>query len=497
MSRTGRFFSRVINLLGFKSVVEEERERLKEETVETTAGENIKEETAPREPEKKKKKPIERIIASPEGVGGADAREMEKTGKDKKRPGEDGEQKEKQGKTGKTREEKPLIRPLVESEDEQDEEEKKKRLTDRISDTRQTVEDMFDRVIEPDERTMSNYFSVDFWREKYDTYQSIRKKEEGDLSTHKALSAGATPTREYYILTILSTVIATAGLIMGSTAVVIGAMIVAPLMTPILALSLGVIWGDLRLMRNSLISIMYGSFLAVLISAFMAFLFPTVSYTDEILARAHPGLYDIVVGVASGLVGAYGFANRKVSSSLVGIAIAVALLPPLCTVGIGLGLLDLQVAGGALVLFIINLTSISLAGALVFWILRIHPFDADKEEVKRRALSQIAFSLTLLVLISLPLAYFTYDRYRLRNATSNASSAVEEYLPNLRVMEMSTERDYAETGIVRSYRMLIVLTGSDSPSPEVIDEMEKAITCDGSAITDIRVEFFQTDVLLY
>jgi uncharacterized hydrophobic protein (TIGR00271 family) len=394
------------------------------------------------------------------------------------------------------KDDKPLIRPLVETDEEEDEE-KKKRLTDRISDTRHTMEEMFDRVIEPEERTLSNYFNLDFWREKYGEYQVIRKKEEGDISTHKALSAGASPTREYYILTILSTVIATAGLIMGSTAVVIGAMIVAPLMTPILALSLGVVWGDLRLMRNAFISIMFGSLLAVFISAFMAFLLPEVAYTNEILSRARPGFYDIVVGVASGLVGAYGFANSKVSSSLVGIAIAVALLPPLCTIGIGLGFLDVQVALGALVLFIINLTTISLAGALVFWILQIHPFDADKEEVKRRAISQIALSLALLVLIALPLAYFTYDRYRLKNATGNATAAVEEYLPDVRVLDMSTERIDSVPGIVHSYRMLIVLTGSEMPSPEMIDEMERVITKKGSAITDVRVEFFKTDVLLY
>jgi len=81
--------------------------------------------------------------------------------------------------------------------------------------------------------------------------------------------------------------------------------------------------------------------------------------------------------------------------------------------------------------------------------------------------------------------------------SSSAAAAVEEYLPDLRVMEMSTERDYSEPGMVRCYRMLIILTGSNAPAPEVIDEMERAITNDGSAITDIRVEFFQTDVLMY
>jgi len=492
MSKRGRFLSKVITLLGFTSVVEEERERQKQEEETKPSDQEQESDESPDRDEGEKPKKTEDLIKTYfEGESiEADETEKEKHAKMKKRSDPEGDKKGE-----KQKEERSLMRPLSETDDE-DDDEKKRRLSERISDTRQTVEEMFERVIEPDERTLSNYFNVDFWRDKYEKYQTIRKKEEGDLSTHKALSVGATPTREYYILTVLSTVIATAGLIMGSTAVVIGAMIVAPLMTPILALSLGVVWGDLRLMRNSLVSIMYGSSLAVLISAFMAFLLPEVAYTDEILARARPGLYDIVVGVASGLVGAYGFANRKVSSSLVGIAIAVALLPPLCTVGIGLGFLDMQVAVGALALFIINLASISLAGSVVFWILQIHPFDADRDEVKRRALSQIALSLVLLLLISLPLVYFTYDRYRLKSATGDAVAAVEKYLPEARVLDMTTERIDDDSGVVRHYRMLILLTGTDTPSPDVIDEMKDALAGEGGVISDVRVEFFRSEVLV-
>ncbi|MBN1883808.1 MAG: TIGR00341 family protein [Deltaproteobacteria bacterium] len=493
MSQRKHIFSKIISMLGFESVVEQERERQKEEEEKRPDDlEEGKEGLPDGDVGKKAQRADEPVKTRLEGAPAeSDEKKTGKSGKSKKEADEEVEQKGE-----KPKEEKSLMRSLRGSGEEEDEE-KKKRLSDRISDTRQTVEDMFERVIEPEERTLSNYFNVNFWRDKYGKYQTIRKKEEGDLSTHQALSAGATPTREYYILTILSTVIATAGLIMGSTAVVIGAMIVAPLMTPILALSLGVVWGDLRLMRNSLVSIMYGSFLAVLISAFMAFLLPEASYTDEILARAQPGLYDIVVGIASGLVGAYGFANKKVSSSLVGIAIAVALLPPLCTVGIGLGFLDAQVALGALVLFIINLATISLAGALVFWILKIHPFDADKEEVKRRALSQIVLSLVLLLLIALPLAYFTYDRYRLRSAISDAESAMEKSLPHARVLDMTTERIDSGTGeVVRRYRMLILLTDTDTPEPEVIKKMEDAIIGDGNVIRDVRVEFFRSELLV-
>ncbi|HRX16872.1 MAG TPA: TIGR00341 family protein, partial [Spirochaetota bacterium] len=204
------------------------------------------------------------------------------------------------------------------------------------------------------------------WKSTYSEYKARRNKEKEDLNVYGILFDGASPSIEYYMLTILSCVIATTGLIQGSTAVIIGAMIVAPLMTPILASSLGVIWGDFKLMRMSFFSLVKGAILAILISSALAYIIPLSSYSDEILARTTPSLFDILVALASGSVGAYGYANKKINNTLVGIAIAVALMPPLCTIGIGLGTLNSQIAIGATVLFLINYVSISLAGAIIF-----------------------------------------------------------------------------------------------------------------------------------
>lgn len=214
----------------------------------------------------------------------------------------------------------------------------------------------------------------------------------------------------------LSCLIATAGLLQNSPAVIIGAMIVAPLMTPILAFSLGVIWGDTQLIKKSFGSIIKGALLAVLISGTLSFFVPIAEYTSEILARTKPNLFDIVVAISSGLVGAYGNANKKISNTLVGIAIAVALMPPLCTIGIGLGNFDWPVARGAIMLYSINLISISLAGAIVFWVMKIHPKSEEKEKVKRRALSQIIISIILLIAIAIPVGIYTYSTFKLEHA---------------------------------------------------------------------------------
>lgn len=292
----------------------------------------------------------------------------------------------------------------------------------------QKIKSMVDTVIQPEERTLRNYANINFWRSKYDEYKKIREKEKEDMDVYQTLSYGARPTIEYYLLTILSCLIATAGLLQNSPAVIIGAMIVAPLMTPILAFSLGVIWGDTQLIKQSFGSIVKGALLAVLISGTLSFFVPIADYNSEILARTKPNLFDIVVAISSGLVGAYGNANKKISNTLVGIAIAVALMPPLCTIGIGVGNLDWVVARGALILFSINLISISLAGAIIFWIMKIHPkAKEDKEKVIRRALSQIIISVILLTCIAIPVGIYTYRAFLLEHAKKKVWETAKRY----------------------------------------------------------------------
>jgi uncharacterized hydrophobic protein (TIGR00271 family) len=280
------------------------------------------------------------------------------------------------------------------------------------------------------------------WRETWGDFVQRRTKEKQDLNVYRVLREGARPTAEYYVLIVLSCVIATLGLIQGSAAVIIGAMIIAPLMTPILAFSLGVIWGDARLLRTSFFSVLKGAALAVAISAVLAYVVPISHFSVEVTSRANPSPFDIMVALGSGALAAYGYANKKVSSALTGIAIAVALMPPLCAIGIGLGKLSLHIAAGAAVLFAINLVSISLAGAVVFWLMRIHPYSEDTAEVKRRALSQIVLSTVLLCLITVPVVLSVRRGFELEKVQSDARLYLTQSLPGSSVLseEVRTEK---------------------------------------------------------
>ena len=297
------------------------------------------------------------------------------------------------------------------------------------------------------------------WPGILDDYRRDREKEKQDLNVYQVLSDGARPSIEYYVLTVLSCIIATAGLITGSTAVIIGAMIVAPLMTPILAFSLAVVWGDLALVRGSLFSLARGVVLAVGISALISVLVPIAAPSAEIISRTHPTLYDIIVALVAGVLGAYGYANRKINSAVVGIAIAVALMPPLCTVGIELGKGAYSSAAGASLLFAINLVSISLAGSVVFLVMKIHPRSEADGGAKRRALYQIVLSAAVLVAIAIPVAAYVRTGYILEQSRQAAARILTATLPGSRVFSSEALAQGS------AYVLRLTIVGTHDPQP--------------------------------
>lgn len=213
---------------------------------------------------------------------------------------------------------------------------------------------------------------------------------------------------QYLMLMLLSTLLATIGLFANSAAVVIGAMVLAPLMTPIVAFSMGTLRGEEEMLRNALYKISIGIVVALCASSLMSIMLPQMELTSELKARINPTLLDLGVAIFSGIAAAYSKSHKSIRDSLAGVAIAVALVPPLATAGIGLGRGEMYVFYGAFLLFFTNLVGISLAATITF------QFLGFSNAVKSRK-SFIAVSL-LLVLITYPL-YLSYheiiNRYEL------------------------------------------------------------------------------------
>lgn len=199
----------------------------------------------------------------------------------------------------------------------------------------------------------------------------------------------------FIVLMVLSTLLATTGLFQSSAPVIIGAMILAPLMSPIVSLSMGIVRGENSLINNSTKTLFYGIVTALIFSCIFTYMMPLSVLTDEMRGRLNPNLLDLMVAVISGIAGAYANSKSEVAKSLAGVAIAVALVPPLSVTGIGIGWMDWNIIYGSFLLFITNLVGITLSAALTFIVLGYAPIH--------RAKKGIVYTTVLLVIITIPL----------------------------------------------------------------------------------------------
>ena len=199
----------------------------------------------------------------------------------------------------------------------------------------------------------------------------------------------------FMTLLILATMMATFGLYINSASVIIGAMILAPLMQPIVGVSMGILRQDSSLLLSGAKSIAIGV-LAVIVSAvIIALLLPLEQLTSEMNGRLSPTILDMFVAIISGIAAAYAKSNEKIIGSLAGVAIAVALVPPLAVSGVGLGWGEWGMFSSALLLFVTNLVGIILAASLTFLVLGFSPIHVAKKG--------IFYAVTLVAIVSVPL----------------------------------------------------------------------------------------------
>lgn len=172
----------------------------------------------------------------------------------------------------------------------------------------------------------------------------------------------------YLILIVASCAIATFGLLTNSAAVIIGAMIVAPLMLPIRGLAFSVLEGNVRLFRTASHAVGLGSTIAVSLACIIGLLSGISSYGSEILARSQPTLLDLGIAIVAGSISGYAKVQPKVENSLAGTAISVALMPPICVIGLGLAHGDWSLSLGAFLLYLTNLLGITLSCMISFFL---------------------------------------------------------------------------------------------------------------------------------
>ncbi|QKF66803.1 DUF389 domain-containing membrane protein [Arcobacter venerupis] len=238
-------------------------------------------------------------------------------------------------------------------------------------------------------------------------------------------------------LMILSTLLATTGLFANSTPVIIGAMILAPLMAPIISLSMGVIRADKFLLFQSVRTMLFGISLALLFSSIYTLFIPLEQITVEMQGRLNPNLLDLMVAIFSGMAGAYAYSKEEVAKSLAGVAIAVALVPPLSVIGIGIGIRNIDVIYGSFLLFATNLVGITLSAALTFIVLGFAPV--------KKAKKGLLYTFVLMVIISIPL-FLSFmkvvDKYEYFNKLNSVKSIVlEDKKVELKIQLIQNKKD--------------------------------------------------------
>ena len=291
----------------------------------------------------------------------------------------------------------------------------------------------------------------------------------------------------WWMMLLLSVAIATFGVIQDSTAVVIGAMLIAPLMTPILGTSAGIVnvWKGRVVASAVLVLAGAGAAvgLAFIIGQWVPIIVP-LEQNSQVISRVTPNLIDMLIALVAGAAGAYANVDDRVSDSIAGVAIAVALVPPLGVVGLTLQAGMFEDAFGALLLFLTNLVSIILAAALVFFLTGYAPYRRIKESREEIAVFLRAVALAA-ILIVIPLSLTADDILAGTARQAIANEAVADWIEgsDLEVIRVTTSGDEVN----------IFLTGpGDVPT---LATLETSLTSGFGFPVALRVEHAPTTVI--
>lgn len=271
----------------------------------------------------------------------------------------------------------------------------------------------------------------------------------------------------FFCLLILAASIATFGILGDSLASIIGAMIVAPLMLPIMGLAFSVSIGDRKAVLSSLLVSLGGIITAIAVGFIltipMASLFHPESI-EQIMNRTAPRLMDLLAALVTGLAGAFALSRKDVSDTLPGVAIAISLVPPLANVGILLALGRPDLASGSLLLFATNYFAILLTGSLIFGLIGFSEAALTERSVssKRKA---IAIALIALMFIAVPLTYTSYNVVKNNVVTLRVYEASDLWLAESGYRLISVNTETADNSIY-----MVLLGEGELPPLEVLKE---------------------------
>ncbi|MDD6395906.1 MAG: DUF389 domain-containing protein [Firmicutes bacterium] len=283
----------------------------------------------------------------------------------------------------------------------------------------------------------------------------------------------------------MAILIASIGLNVNSTAVIIGAMLISPLMSGILTMGYSLAVRDLRMLRKAVGSFGTQVIISLLTSTLYFIITPLDDPTSEMIARISPTVWDVLVALFGGIAGIIGNTRQKKGNVIPGVAIATALMPPLCTTGYGIATMQPQFIFGAFYLFLINTLFIALSAALVTTILRVPTHNIFNAE-KQRKINRIIAAITVITVIPSVIigAYTVYNSYMERN--------IENYLENEFVF---SDTQLVQSKVDNNKKTISVSLVGTPISDETISMLEKEL--EKYNINEYKLHVTQNAVITY
>lgn len=276
-------------------------------------------------------------------------------------------------------------------------------------------------------------------------------------AVRRSIEDSSTATKDYLVMNALATMVASFGLLADSTAVVIGAMVIALLLGPITGISLALIDGEMRLLRKSLLAELVGILAVIAVAFVIGYVFRDIPPGKEIISRTTPNILDLMIALAGGAAGAYATVSPRLNLGIVGVAIATALVPPLSVFGIMLARGEIVLALGGLLLFLTNLVAIQVASSIVLWMHGYHQVTRLSQGRKNLILRN-GVSVVLLAVLAVTLGLNLRNTITKQKLESNVRSALHTALreyPGSRLVEL---------GFIRKGNKLVVTAVIRTPS---------------------------------
>jgi uncharacterized hydrophobic protein (TIGR00271 family) len=274
------------------------------------------------------------------------------------------------------------------------------------------------------------------WYYKFLNHFKLTHQLEDPNSIYNQISEGVNFKGTNLWILMCSTLVCSVGLNMNSTAVVIGAMLISPLLGPINGIGYSIAVYDIKLFKKSLNNFLFAIITAFLSATLYFIITPISTAQTELLARTSPTIYDVLIALFGGTAGIIAMSTKTKGTVIPGVAIATALMPPLCTAGYGLATLQVSFLFGALYLFTINAVFIALAALLVSKLLKF-PIHENAAPVRQKVIKRY---VTLIIILTLIPSFFLGNRLVQQEKFMDKS---KKYIDNVRVIDDKYLLDYS------------------------------------------------------